>query len=311
MAEDRDVTEKISHLRALLRGHVKPSSPRFDFEIEALFGGLVGIQMEPGETHVLAPGVAISATYAHCFSYFMAAFERPPAPGAPHPAPWVALRGGSAAYDIEAEVRLEPTARLAGLPRLDTIRLIASLIRLLSGMPIRMPAISNTSYDQGANSVAEPVVFALETLPSWVSGTVRIDAGFAHGLAQCLPLAASLMSDPTFERAFATFDAMFWLPTAAARLTALWSAMETAMRPGRSDITKRLARALGDYVGSDRRDRDRIVNEVIRLYGERSSSSHNAQPPSDEVVRASYLIARSMFIRIVAEGTLPSPASPT
>ena len=83
MAEDRDVTEKISHLRALLRGDVKPSSPRFDFEIEALFGGLVGIQMEPGETHALAPGIAISATYAHCFSYFMAAFERPPAPGAP------------------------------------------------------------------------------------------------------------------------------------------------------------------------------------------------------------------------------------
>ena len=81
--------------------------------------------------------------------------------------------------------------------------------------------------------------------------------------------------------------------------------METAMRPGSNQITKRLARALGDYVGSTRPERDRICNEVIRLYHVRGGATHDAQAATAEAVRESYLLARDMFIRIIALGKMP------
>jgi hypothetical protein len=91
------------------------------------------MQIETGETHILGPGISIAPPYAHCFSHFMAAFKRPPAPGAPHPASWGGMQGGGTAYNVEAQVGLEPTVQLGNLSRLDAVTFIAPPIGLTDG----------------------------------------------------------------------------------------------------------------------------------------------------------------------------------
>jgi len=133
LAIARDAADLASYLRAVLREEATPSRPVFDVNSGPLFGGLVGVWIETGDTHILGPGISIAPTYAHCFSHFMAAFKRPPAPGALHPAPWVGMQGGGTAYDVEAEVGLEPTVQLGNLSRLDAVTLTASPISLTDG----------------------------------------------------------------------------------------------------------------------------------------------------------------------------------
>lgn len=304
---NRRVTpELVADLRAMLDGtYTPPAKPNIDPEHITLFAGLSGVVVS-GPTE-LAPGITIQPTYAHLFSHFMAAFNRPPNPRAPHPAPWHAVRSGGIAFDVSAQVILSEGANAGKLSRLNSIWLVVSLIRLLSGAPIRMPALSTVAFEDVAANDRDTTIWAGETTGAPEEWIVNVDQSFAFGLAHCLPLAANLMDEPIFNRAFRTFDAVVWLPDRSAQMVAIWTAMETAMRPGRGGTTKRLAGALRSYLGTDRSSGDRIYNEVVRLYGERGNSAHDAQPASAQTVRDSYLLARLMFIEIIGRGELPSP----
>ena len=71
-------------------------------------------------------------------------------------------------------------------------------------------------------------------------------------------------------------------------------------------ITKHLAKALGNYIGTNPSECDRICNEAIRLYQVRGNASHDGQEAAADAVRESYLLARNMFIGIIASGVMPT-----
>lgn len=302
--KSRPVPEFIADLRAMLDGtYTPPTKPDVDPESVTLFAGLTGVIVKrPIE---LMPGMHLQPSYAHFFSHFMAAFNPPKNSRAPHPAPWLAVRGGGITFDVSSELVLSEGMGAGSLSRLNSIWLVVSLIRLLSGAPIRMPAISTVAFADAAAGDQQPTLWAVETTGHPENWTVDVDDDFARGLTGCIPLAAKLMDQPIFNRAYRTFDAVVWLPDRSAQMVAIWSAMETAMRPGRGGTTKRLAGALRSYLGRDRSSGDRIYNEVVRLYGERSNSAHDSQPVSAQMVRDSYVLARLMFIEIIGRGQLP------
>jgi hypothetical protein len=292
-------------LNGILDGSYEPPQPpAVDFESIALFGGLEGINLN-GKRFVITEGIELAPTFAHCFSYFMAAFAPPPTPRAPHPPPWHALRGGGVSFDIGAELIIKESTPNFGLTRVETLNLVMALMRLLSGLTPRTPMISDQSFSDVLESQKQPNVFAWETLPFGYRTTVEVTDSFASGLGECLPRAARLLAVPEFRRSFQLFDAVTWLPTSAARLTAIWTAIETAIRPGRRNIAKNLARCLGDLIGEDRTERDRICNQALKLYGERGSSAHDSQDADFGAIRESQMLARSMFIRIISNEQMP------
>lgn len=271
----------------------------------ALFGGLSGATVsEPIE---LVSGILIEPTYAHIFSHFLAAFNPPPKPRGPHPGPWHAVNGGGRTFDIHSQIILPAGVNIGGLSRINSLWLIISLIRLLSGVPVRMPAISSIAFGDIASSDEKPILWAVEAGGRPDRWTVELSHDFCRRLLDFIPRAAKMMDQDIFNRSYQSFDAVIWLPNPTAQMIAIWTAMETAMRPGRGGTTKRLADALRSYLGTDRSSGDRIYNEVVRLYGERGNSAHDAQPASAETVRASYLLAREMFIEIISREQLPCP----
>lgn len=292
----------------MVAGTYEPAPPpKIDLETITFYGGLEGVQLS--DRLVLADGLELLPTYAHCFSHFIAAFERPPSPTAPHPAPWFALRGGGVSFDIGAEIRFDAAYSVVGHSRIETLNLLVALIRLLSSATPRMPMVSDMSFSEVVSSPVEPNMFAWETLPFGQRSVVSIDPHFAEGLKTCLPKAARLLTVPEFRRSFKLFDAVTWLPTSAARLTAIWTAIETAMRPGRRNTGKQLARSLGDLLGGSRPERDRICNNVLRLYAARGGSAHDSQTADFSAIRESYMLARSMFIWIIADERMPQSPS--
>jgi hypothetical protein len=298
----------LADLQAMLDGtYIPPLKPYVDPERVTLFAGLTGVNVS--KTMELGPGMIIQPSYAHFFSHFMAAFDLPPNSRAPHPSPWYAVRGGGLMFDVTSQFMLSEGVSAGRLSRLNSIWLVVSLIRLLSGAPIRMPAISTVAFGEVVSSGREPTLWAVETTGIPQDWSVDLDDDFAKGLAFCIPLAAQLMDQPIFNRAYKTFDSVVWLPDPSAQMVAIWTAMETAMRPGRGGTTKRLAWALRSYLGTDRSSGDQLYNEVVRLYGERGNSAHDAQPASAQTVRDSYLIARRMFIQIILGGALPPAAA--
>lgn len=307
MGEKRPSADGLaSKLNSMIAGTYIPSPPpKIDLEKITLYGGLEGVDLS--DRVVLTDGLELRPTYAHCFSHFMAAFGRPPSPTAIHPAPWLALRGGGVSFDVGAEIRLDASCSFNGISRIETLNLLVALIRLLSSVSPRMPMVSDTSFSEVSTAQVEPSVFAWETLPLGQRSVVTIDSHFAEGLKTCLPRASRLLAAPEFRRSFKLFDAVTWLPTSAARLTAIWTAIETAMRPGRRNTSRQLARSLGDLLGANRPQRDRICNKVLGLYAERGGSAHDSQTPDFRTIRDSYMLARSMFIRIIADEQMPQP----
>lgn len=297
----------IEKLKGLLDGsYVSPPPAPVDLDKVTLFGGLDAIDLD-GKSFELSHGITLTPTYAHCFSYWMAAFNRPPNDRAPHPAPWHALRGGGVAFSIEAEVQLQAGSTIDGLNRLQSLYLIVALFRLLAGATVRMPMISDTSFASLSLPGSEGNVFAGEGSSFGGRTKLQFDQAFANGVGVCLLPTAKLLKVPAFKRAFELFDAANWLPTPAARITAIWSAIETAMRPGKRDIARNLARSLGELLGATRSERDRTFNQVLELYGERGNAAHDSQHPESRAVRESQLLARSMFIQIISAGSLPTP----
>lgn len=296
----------IERLQGLLDGsYIPPPPPPCDLEEVTLFGGLDAVDLA-GQSYELFDGLNIAPTYAHCFSHWMAAFIRPPNDRAPHPAPWHALRGGGIQFDIEAELQLRVGKSIGGLDRLRSLELCVALIRLLSGSTVRMPMVSDTSFASLSTAGADGNVFAAEGSPLGGRAKVRFDNHFADGVRACLLPTAELLRTPAFKRAFELYDAVNWLPTPAAQITGIWTAIETAMRPGKRDIGRNLARSLGNLIGVDRSERDRIFHRALALYNERGSAVHDSQQPEGRAIRESQLLARSMFIRLISAGHLPS-----
>ena len=115
--------------------------------------------------------------------------------------------------------------------------------------------------------------------------------------------------DADLARAFTLADGMWWLPTAEAQMTTIWTAIEMLMRPGRKDTTKKLGGAVRAYVGFDRSSGDRLYRDVTRLYFERGNSVHaGAEPMRQERPGLGMKICASFFsVRFRSGSGHPDP----
>lgn len=297
----------LEDLKAMFDGNYEPPPPPpFDPKQDALFAGLSGISLAESPLE-LVPGITLSTTYAHLFAAPMLAFAPPPNPRAPHPGPWVAPVGGAINETVLVEIALEAGARPFELSRLETVRLVALTVRLLIGRPAALIMLANVPISTITDETVGARTWVMERPPDWPKHTEIMNRSLVSHAADLLPNAVKVWSDEVVGSAFSLLDGVWWLPTLAAQMIALWTAAETLMRPGRRDTAKELGRLLRAYIGRDASDGDRVCNEVIRLYGQRGNSAHAGHEPEPKDVQATYGLVRRALLRAILEGSRPPP----
>ena len=84
-----------------------------------------------------------------------------------------------------------------------------------------------------------------------------------------------------------------------------WAALETLVRPGRADITKRLASSLAALLEPAGAERERLFQQIKLLYETRGSSAHASRSPGAQQLFESFGVARRAFIACIDNREVP------
>ena len=272
-----------------------------------LFGGVAGAALGVPEFEV-TKGLVLRQTYAHVMAPVTMAFKRPSAADRWHPAPWKPTRGGFFT-DVEIEVALDASVRPTNFDRLNTLWWVLALLRVSTGAALRMPVIADISFAEIAASEREPVIWTMEARSSQLKMAPAtpqvIDIEHLIWLREALGPGAKLMGEESFGRALQAFDDAIWAHSTGSALVTVWAAMETLIRPGRSNITKRLASAIAAMLQPPGAERERLFQQVASLYEARGGAVHASRLPYADQLFSSFEIARRTFVRCIDAEALP------
>ena len=276
----------------------------------SLFGGVAGAVLGVDEFEI-CDGLVLRKTYAHVMSPYVLAFRRPESHDTHHPGPWKSARGG-VWLDVEVEIALQQGVRPTGFDRLNTLWWTLALLRLSTGAPLRVPVVSDASFGVVAQSSAEPTIWPIETLPRQfrtVSAPPQtIEQEHLLWVREAFRPGAELMNDPSFGRAFQTFDGAIWAQFPGSALVTIWAALETLIRPGKRGITNSLASALATLLEPPGPGRDRLFARAKSLYEARGGSVHASRSPEAQQLLASFEIGRRAFASCIDKRAIPKPA---
>jgi len=305
MTSDATSSSKLaSDLEAMIAGtYAHPARAPFDFKKAAIFAGAARCHLDC-EVELL-PGLHLRPTYVDLFASAMAAFAPPPTPRAVHPAPWHAVDGGGTSEAVRVEIHLAENAQPLGLPHLDTLRIVAALMRLLTATPICLPILSSAPLDTITSRQDEPIFMAFEVGPLWRAEIMHLGPSHFEPMSEWLTPTSVLLNDDDVFHALMLADGFWWIPSGVSQMMTLWTVAETLIRPKRQGVGASMADYIRTYLGRSRGHGDRLYNEVIRLYSERGSAAHAGRTPSPNDVRASFMIIRDIFLRCFVEQVRP------
>ena len=276
----------------------------------SLFGGVAGAVLGMDEFEI-CHGLVLRKTYAHVMSPYVLAFRRPERGDQHHPGPWKPARGGIS-LDVEIEIALQRSARPTDFDRLNTLWWILALLRMSSGAALKLTVVSNAPFAVIVDSSLEPILWPIETLPRQlctVSDPPKtIENEHLLWVREAFGPGAKLMNDPAFGRAFRTFDGAIWAHSADSALVTIWAALETLIRPGKHQITNRLASSLAALLEPPGSERDRLFGRVKSLYEVRGGSAHGSHSPEAHQLLSSFEIGRRAFVSCIDKRALPRVA---
>lgn len=227
-----------------------------------LFGGLAGAQLGAAEFEI-CDGLVLRQTYAHLMSPYILAFARPETSSSHHPGPWKSARGGQW-LDLEIEVALREDVRPTAFDRLNTLWWVLALLRLSTGANLRMPVVTDTSLSGMKDIADDPIIWPIETLPRQLATISNPPTVIAETqlrwVRRVFESGSKLMNNEAFGRSFQTLDSAIWAHSTGSAIIVIWAALETLMRPGRPDTTKRLSSSLGRVVGACGRRKRTVVS---------------------------------------------------
>ena len=209
---------------------------------------------------------------------------------------------------MEIEIALHE-ARPTGFDRLNTLWWVLALLRLSTGARLRVPVVSDTAFSSIAESSTEPTLWPVETLPRQLH--TMPDPPEVIGekellwVRQAFGSGSELMNDEAFGLAFQTFDNVIWAHSPGSAIVMTWAALETLIRPGRDDITKRLASSLAALLEPAGAERERLFQRLRSLYETRGSSAHASRSPEAQQLFESFGVARRAFITCIDKRELP------
>ena len=262
-----------------------------------VYGALTAVEISADHLDV-CPGLSFRRTFADIFDAPMLALSPPPTSTAPHPGPWVPVRGGFS-FKMRAQLSLSRES----LPKEITPHLflwaVAALMRLRLNAPIQMPILANMPFD------TIKVDWATAKAASFESS--RIVGAFAKSVGHLTPgdaawLVAALAKITAYRwgglfRAFSVYDKSYWAQTFEQSALLIWIALETFFDLGHEqNKTKALTRAICDFL-ENRAERDQLYPFVRKLYQARGGVTHAAKQISGTDYGGTVWIARSVFLK--------------
>lgn len=276
-----------------------------------LYGCLTGFQL-PTDEYVLARGVTLRSGIYEVFSSPVMAFSEAP-PDSHTPGPWVSVHGGFS-HKSRVELSLENLSAFDGLSPSRSAWLITALMRLQIEAPIRLVAVANiplAALPKHTKNSAK----AVETHPYqfgiFRNYNERLTIEKMEAVKEILPLAVSLMSNETFDRAFSIFDESMWSGRIETASTLIWTAIEILLGiSGERNKTRAISASLSDCIAIDKPDRDRAYNVIKDLYEKRGRVVHSGRTIEDGDFLQLVSIARVAFVNTIFRGEVPPHKTP-
>ncbi|MCA3278584.1 MAG: hypothetical protein ING10_04855 [Roseomonas sp.] len=302
------VNSENDSLKRLVKSEASPPTPSPHPERIQLFGGLTGAAMEIPE-FVITPGLVVREAFAHVFGTYMVAFGKPARTNSHHPGPWVAATGG-VGFDISIEVALAQGISPTGFDRLNSLWWLLVLLRLRSGLGLRMPVVSTAAFAVAPTLSEQPTMWSMEIQPTAIPLTRShfdtITQKDLEWVAAVYVRAEKLMCDADFNRALSLFDGVRWAHDPRAAVTLTWSALEAVIRPGRTGIKKALSSALAAFLADERSERNRLFALIGEAYEHRGVITHAAANVELDPAMVTFDIARRFFCRCLDLGNIPA-----
>lgn len=276
----------------------------FDLYVSTLFCGVAGLEL-PVESFEVAPGITLRQTYSNVIAPFLMAFKRPERPGQHSPGPLKVLQPGG--FEVKAELELREGADALGFDRLNAVWFAVAMLRLRVAQPFQTAVIADRAFSSIAFAVDAAQIFPVELgralLATAPFRSVSIED--LQWVKQHLHAAAQLMKQPAFNRAFQTIDSATLTNSPGAGIVIAWAAIETLVRPGAFDITKRLCKALSSFLYPPGSERDRAYAEIAECYQARGGAVHAGQLPDQVQFHKAYDLARMALTKAIQNEAMP------
>ena len=212
----------------------------------------------------------------------------------------IPVRGSRPALGGRDSRRPESGGGQQALERVELPRAFRNGLRILDAKRVAHPAGLFHLEPQALDAVEVAAEFLRrEHLPQLRYETgqgLREHGTFHSGLRETHELLADDIVDQPFGRAFQTFDSAIWAHSAGSAIVTIWAALETLIRPGHHQITKRLASSLAALLEPPGPERDRLFQRLTAMYEARGGSVHTSRPPETQHRLSSFDIARRSFM---------------
>ena len=151
-------------------------------------------------------------------------------------------------------------------------------------------------------STLQPTLISLEQTGSYTLNDELDLTGYMRAWRTLLSAMIVAMQEERFRRAFAYMDAAWWVGSSAPFLVSLWTSLEALLlQPNTVGIKKALASRISELLADSPKERDRIFNRVLALYGTRCDSAHEALHPELGAMQESARLAGAVFFAKAGE----------
>lgn len=286
-------------------GHTDGGS---DFESGRLFCGISDLML-PVEHFEFSPGFSLRQTYSHVIAPFLMAFRPPERPGQHHAGPLKVLAPGG--FDVFVELDLAAGADAFGFTRLNALWFSVALLRLKAGQSIQASVLSDHPFSAIPDALDQSRIFPFELnralLPT--APMRAIEVADLEWVRDHLHDAAHLMKKEEFNRSFQTLDQATFILNGGAGIVTAWAAIETLIRPGSFNITKRLAKALAVHLYEPGAERDRAYGVIEASYTARGGAAHAGRHPQRDELWTAFDLGRRALRATIENAEMPDVES--
>jgi hypothetical protein len=278
-------------------------------ESQPIYAGISLVSLD-AESFDLGHGVSLTTTYAHLMAPFVMAFAPAP-PGKHHPAPWSAAKGGLA-LDIQVQLFVPTELQPPGsFDRLNTVWLIAALMRLTASPLVQVSVISDQAFAAVAGSKAEPELLPIEVstrrlLPVENPGMVLDATGLAWIRDHWFDAGKLLSQSEDLSTAFQAFDATTMAASISVAMMTLWGAIEQIFSPAKQELRFRVSALLASYLEPPGPDRLSLHKRILKLYDKRSEVAHGAASGNAQAFRGTYDLMARALLKIIEQRHVPT-----
>ena len=271
-----------------------------------IYAGLCGLHSLSGDID-LGQGVTISPTYVHVMSHPMLAINRPPHPGAHHPAPWIPTTRGFA-FDVEAQLHV-PTSVRRKVTRYQVATSLVGLLRLYVHPDIRLAVAAIRPFVDLAMAKDIDVSVPVEVHP-WHFNFGDIDREGIEGridwVKEHWETALDLMEGSSaFKLAMDVYLTGQFIENTAMVMVAVWGALEALFSSNAAELKFRVSSMIAAYMEPRGPGRTAEQKKIAKLYDARSAAAHGTPKHGLQELAESFMLLRLVLIRMIEAGKVP------